>query len=812
MAFGVGVVVRRIKPYLGRPAGRSSSLIDRDPSTGRRYGTHRASLSSACTSEIRWRGGHRSACFTMNTYQRLLDVIYRATTGKDRPTVAALVAGSNEGDAGASAPLALLPVNAKVCGVEDGEYFVEDACRVVRGQVVDGLFVIPPLTTPRWLSTEFRARRGSLGVAEASVDALLSRVPPAVRSVVVLTPLEFLARSRSGPWRRRLFPEQGVVVVEHDGDMVPDVAEGSHHRYCTVVFTRQPGSVKFFKVTAEGLASGTDSLVGDLEQLLSRPAGRTRFGFVYDGILSEHYPTSHDFYSEKTASLRRQIDALGERVALGDVADVMLGVRKVGSAKKADQPLKGYLAITPSRIKGDGRIDLDELVPSRVAGYLPGYLQAGDICIRQAYRHEVGFVLGVYEGDGRDISWGPGVIVVRPHAHLSPAQRQVIVSFLRSPLAHLLGDAKQLPGSSRGSLRVSPHTLRDFPVPVADKDIVAAIDGLGAARRAFEDWISDIDEAADAIIREATTYHSRERILRSGQLARQRHRAGGQVEDLDYRVRTLFPHPLAYLWRAVEVAGPDPYVRLRAVTMAAEGHTCFLAQLGILLSATINKPIGQLQGIAQRLAKWSGTNFGDWLAVVKEVAESNGFRHLPNGTPLVELTAINADGKWLRAIRELKQLRDDDAHHRLTPSTVTTELVEEARMALEIVYRATEFLTDYRLFLVTDTRLDSLRGITRFAYRDLSGDNPLAPLHSDEAERTNLESGSLYLRDRSGALLLLRPMLHHLKCPECHQMSTFFLDKPDANDSQKVYLKSLERGSILSEGCAEGFRQVRLLP
>ena len=55
LAFGVGLVDRRIKPYLGQPPGRSSSLIDREPAKGRRHWADGASLSSASISEIRRR-------------------------------------------------------------------------------------------------------------------------------------------------------------------------------------------------------------------------------------------------------------------------------------------------------------------------------------------------------------------------------------------------------------------------------------------------------------------------------------------------------------------------------------------------------------------------------------------------------------------------------------------------------------------------------------------------------------------------------------------------------------------------------------
>ena len=144
--------------------------------------------------------------------------------------------------------------------------------------------------------------------------------------------------------------------------------------------------------------------------------------------------------------------------------------------------------------------------------------------------------------------------------------------------------------------------------------------------------------------------------------------------------------------------------------------------------------------------------------------------------------------------------RNDDSHGRIAPGSVSADILEKAEEALKTVYRTTEFLTDYRLMLITDTRFDSIRQVNHFQYRDLTGDNALAQLHCDQAARADLESGSLYLRDRKGHLHLFRPLLHYLECPECHQMSTFYLDTYDGKSGDDIVcLKSFERNSVRNE-------------
>jgi hypothetical protein len=224
------------------------------------------------------------------------------------------------------------------------------------------------------------------------------------------------------------------------------------------------------------------------------------------------------------------------------------------------------------------------------------------------------------------------------------------------------------------------------------------------------------------------------------------------------------------------------------------------------------KPIAYLDSLATRLrARSGGTSFGDWLAIVKEVNESRAFRDLESGAPLAELRSLVANQTWEPALRGLLDLRNDDSHGRVSLTNVSADLLEQAETSLAAIFRATEFLTDYRLLLVTETRFDSLRNASRFQYRDLSGDNALAPLHADTAPRNDLEAGSLYLRDRQNLLWLLRPMLHYLECPQCHQMSTFYLDTYDGVDGQMVGIKSFERSSVRTEPFVEDFRHVGLV-
>ena len=762
----------------------------------------------------------------MKYYSKLLATAFGVLAAPCEPQTLALLATRFETQNEPSDfkfPEILLPHNASCRHLLGGESYLDSALQEAGSSQSECIFAFPPLISDSWLSTDWRARFGRLGIAEALAESLLADVEPdngvfsmrplSVAAVAMLVPRHFVGSLRSGAWRREFFPAHSAVIIEHENILQGSCNPNVVFQLVTVIFQRHPGPVRFFKVPASAADENMEDLAKDLQRLLRQPAGKSKYGYVYQGTIKEGYPCSYDFYSEETEKLRAQIGELGERVSLGSVSDVLQGFRPCSPERDAGDGLTGFQFIKARDITPDGRVVLSDIEAQTRPAKILNYLQDGDLCVRQIYRPDGGFIVGMYEGDGRLITFNNTVIVVRPHATLTPAQRLVLLSFLRSPLSHRLGNAKQLLPSLGEHCRITSHILRDFPVPLADDELSSSIQQLSEAREAFVRWIEQIDEESNAIVLESTASGSRRRLLHAGRLARQRRRAGQQVEDLDYRIRTQFPHPLAYIWRELQVAGTDRFHRLRAVLKAAEGNTCYVALIAILISQFLGQRISSVHEIAKRLSqRKSGTNFGDWFTIIKEVNEGRAFSQVQANSPFAEVMQLCSSDLWEASVRRLMELRNDDSHGRIASTSVSQKMLSDAEAALTAVYQSTEFLTDYQLIFVTETRFDSIRNLTRFQYRDLTGDNALAPLRNDEASRTDLEAGSVYLRDRQNRLHLFRPLLHYLECPECHLMSTFFLDMYDGGDSEAtVQLKSFERNSVRTEHAADDFRHIGLL-
>jgi hypothetical protein len=207
---------------------------------------------------------------------------------------------------------------------------------------------------------------------------------------------------------------------------------------------------------------------------------------------------------------------------------------------------------------------------------------------------------------------------------------------------------------------------------------------------------------------------------------------------------------------------------------------------------------------------------GDWAAIVRETCTAKQFRKLDDGTPFYDITRV-LSGDNNTVLQRLLDRRNDQAHNRGPKGAASIQRQFVAAVAdLEALLQAAEFLSEYPLYYIEQTSVDSLAGINTYTYRQLMGDHPLVPLRSAQTESFALEAHSLYLVDRGGSLHLLRPLLVRRQCPSCGVWATYYLDTYERRSSQCV-LKPMEHGhdagspSLQDANLAPAFRAVGLL-
>ena len=352
-----------------------------------------------------------------------------------------------------------------------------------------------------------------------------------------------------------------------------------------------------------------------------------------------------------------------------------------------------------------------------------------------------------------------------------------------------------------------------MPVPLPDETTASALEGLRAARTTFEHWRQQAEQAISSVFDFPSARDARLHLLTSGRKLRQRLIAAEQTDDFRYRLRTQFPHPIAYRWRAVEAAKPDleGYVQ---VLECAEISTCLLACVAMALAQSVEGvQIRWLGEMAKRLAKrGQGTNMGDWVATLREIQDAKSLRQTAGLIPFYEVSRFLDDDEVNGALQRLKDRRDDQSHGRGPKGSAIAREFDQGITDLEILLRSAEFLTEYPLRYIEATRRDSLQHATEYEYRELMGDHPLVPLQKAQSTDAELEARSLYLVDRNSILHLMRPLLLRQECPVCGSWATFYLDTYD-RESDTCSMKSMEHGhSVQDQRISSAFRALGLLP
>ncbi len=205
---------------------------------------------------------------------------------------------------------------------------------------------------------------------------------------------------------------------------------------------------------------------------------------------------------------------------------------------------------------------------------------------------------------------------------------------------------------------------------------------------------------------------------------------------------------------------------------------------------------------------------GDWLAILQDVKGATFNADISDAAPFVEVTKFQSNKQVEDSLKCLADWRNDQAHGRGPKGAVAvTQAFNDARQQLEILLEGVEFLSDYPLRFVEETRRDTIQRITNYSYRELMGDHALVSMSSSLTSDSEVEAKSLYLVDRTLKLHLLRPLLIGRDCPVCHSWGTFFLDTfKKTKERQFVVIKSMEHGHTCDDmDLAEPFRHWNLI-
>lgn len=753
----------------------------------------------------------------MSTVDLLRNIFSVAVFGQQADGIV-LLPQQQQNEAGFVFPQDLFPDSCHVEYLPDNDQYLGALRETLERLKPQAVLIWPMMVRSRFLPESLRKDFGQLDLHEVALLQAVETLSTGSRLGMVL-PYGLIRSFRMVELRRRLSRYAAVeLVLSHNGPLVQlDVGLTQLLSFGTFVLTvgKAQKGLRFFRHPTEVIDGEERDIVADLRRLLRQDGGTSHYGYVVRDELPADALLLFERHHPDLLRREREMEGYGTVRPLSSLARIERG--SVHPARSADViPVgtdvndHGALLIEGRMILPTSEIDLEN-ARYRVPAKPEQLLQSGDLIVTSITPpHSLRLRVARYDKQHGPAVAAESILIVRP-TELEHEDQEILLAYLVSEKAvHSL--------RARGlSTQLHARILSGLPVPVFDSSLRLAYRSLVEAAAQFDQWRAEVELARNKLFVEASVQVERFQLLSLGRRARQRCEAGLLVDDFRHRLRTQYPHPIAYRWRIVETARPDMegYVH---ILESVEATVCYLASMALLVARLQQKRIPHLEVLSQRWAssRAGGTTMGDWVKILVEV--SSALQKMPTDKPVPfwELVAIMPNNEAHNAIERLKNRRNDQAHGRGPKGDEIPVAFEEAFQEFEILLRGIEFLTEYPLRYIESTRRDSLIGQTHYEYRELMGDHPLVPRHSSTTGSSELEAQSLYLVDRNSDLHLLRPLLSRRICPACGQAATFYLDSFNSK-AQQCRLKALEhshpsnKGTVIDDELAHAFRHIGLV-
>ena len=700
----------------------------------------------------------------------------------------------------------------------DGEAFLDELTSAIRDTGVSRCVVIPPWESRQTMSDDLKKRYPRLDFPQI-VWQRAAAVMPSDGQLSICVPTNLLSSESGRGFRTSLFDQHPPLLVATLADACPQINNRLHMAFrfgLVTVKTNavQPESLRFFKATAVNDADQLNSIKCDFDRICRVQGGSTEFGYVVRDGLPPGSPLIHDLYSPSFLKEQKSLEVIGEMKRIDELFDFVPSLHTTHAARQLfESNAEGRSVVIDGRnIRQDGTIDVDQ-IGRWAADVGDRALHAGDLCFRGIGHFGKGeVVFAQVLACQLPAVASQSVVVLRRSKSVDSSDMDVLVAMLRSQRF-----AESIAARSDGGLHLLRGWFGEMQIPVPEAGLKLAVSNLNDAIGHFEHWKQQAIRSRSVLFNFSSPVEMRNEILASGRLSRLRSAAAIAIDDASHRIRSLYPHPVAIRWRAAEVGlrGLEGYVELLE---AAEVLAFYLACMAMVQADAVDgMKVSWVGQISKRLStggeKSVGTSMGDWLAIIREVAESKQWKQRLAEAPFPEvLTFISDDPDANDALQRISDARNDQAHGRGPKGAAIAEKFDEVYPDVVYLFSATEFLSEYPLRIIEQTNRDSMRKVTRYTYRDLMGDHPLTPLHEAESSDAELEAGSLYMIGRDGSLHRVRPYITRRECPQCGCMSLMYLDRFNANTGECI-LKGLDHAHTAKDSSVtEDFRFVGFLP
>ena len=522
-------------------------------------------------------------------------------------------------------------------------------------------------------------------------------------------------------------------------------------------------------------------VLDDTERLLRMPGGTRASGFVHRGEIDPYAPLTYQHYDPVLRARKGELRTWGEGTTVGELFDILVPPRipLVGS----ECPSTGHGRFITGRSIGlAGRLEITHSDDPPKAQPLP--LVAGDLAMRSIFRPTDTGGLHVAEIREADLPAAAlsHVLVLRPRRELSEAERLLLLRYLQSGLA------KELIVGLGAKLNITRGILEKLYLPVAEESLLEAVGSIAEAGRLLRHWGDEALKALDSIFALESPTAARAALLERGRESRLRVDAARSIDDFDYRVRTLYPYPVAYRWRSLNsiASKGDAQQTLREIRFGFEHILAFAGCLAAAVARQEGLDLPELRryGATDEYRTYLSTWTDNLDQVGKKVKAGQ------TDTPLlVCLGRLREDEAVASALARLTEYRHAESHTLSVDEALANQLVVDVQTLVE----GLRFLADYELVGVVDTRWDLIQRHNTVRYRAYVGDHQIVPVRTVTLAQAEIDKDSLYIRakDSKEFMAPLRPYLLGHRCDNCKQWATYYLH---ATMGEKARIKSIEHG------------------
>jgi hypothetical protein len=237
-------------------------------------------------------------------------------------------------------------------------------------------------------------------------------------------------------------------------------------------------------------------------------------------------------------------------------------------------------------------------------------------------------------------------------------------------------------------------------------------------------------------------------------------------DELERRISTSYPYPLAHGYRALMSVG-DPRDLYREQLRFAENVLAFLGSVSLALLKEEDREKASLD-----LKKyWSGgISPGDWKEITQRCSKVfAGYKDVPLAAAIRGLKISPEKGFGLDVIKLIRAKNDYKHDRGPTDLEEIATASDEAQERLSRCMQALAFLADY----------------------------PLRQMEASDGNSDGSRTDDLFL-DLGGNRVSLYPFIVHMTCSKCDAGETFFVDAWDRRRNV-ARMKSFERGHTVND-------------